>query len=418
MHDAGHTGPRAQQLGAAKVPWLTPAGQALPRPLDDRNRLGNMPDLGEAESTRPAATVLFLKRRARLGLRRSGRSVPRALMMAVCAVGAYYFSEKVLGHQGPLFAATSSIIALGFSRDPRLRRVLEVGLGCTIGIALGDFLLHLLGAGIWQAALVVFLSVLLARFLDSGAIFTTQLALQSLLVVLLPVPPGGPFTRSIDAVVGGCFALAATFLLPRDPRREPKDDLKEVLSELSLVLRECASALSYNDSTTAWHALVRARGQQARIDAMRQGLRGSVEIARLSPVYRRHKQEVEGLENLMLRVDYAMRSARVLARRLASVINNAALSEAGSSHLAEVISDTASAVDELAATLSENTSRASLSHVRDSLADIASRLHPRTLEITRMEGETVVLLFRTLMVDLLEAAKMDPVDARDQLPEL
>ncbi|MET4004937.1 MULTISPECIES: FUSC family protein [Arthrobacter] len=377
-----------------------------------------MPGSAPSEPTGTAATVLFLKRRIRLGLRRSASSVLPALLMAICAVSAYYFSELVLGHQGPLFAATSAIIALGFSRDPRVRRVLEVGLGCTIGIALGDMLLHWLGSGIWQAALILFLSIVLARFLDSGAIFTTQLALQSLLVVLLPIPAGGPFTRSLDAVVGGCFALAATFLIPRDPRREPKDDLKEVLGELSLVLRECASALAYNDSTTAWHALVRARGQQPRIDAMRQGLRGSVEIARLSPLYRRHLQEVEGLAKLMVRVDYAMRSARVLARRLASVINNAALSEAGSMHLAEVMSETATAVDELGAALADTTSRITLSHARDSLADIAIRLHPATLEITRMEGETVVLLFRTLMVDLLEAAKMDPADIRSLLPAL
>lgn len=377
-----------------------------------------MPESAQAPSTRSAETVLFLKRRARLGLRRSVNSVLPALVMAVCAVSAYYFSELLLGHQGPLFAATSAIIALGFSRDPRLRRVLEVGLGCTIGIAVGDLLLHWLGAGIWQAALVLFLSILLARFLDSGAIFTTQLALQSLLVVLLPIPDGGPFTRSLDAVVGGCFALAATFLLPRDPRREPKDDLKEVLSELSLVLRECASAVSYNDSTTAWHALVRARSQQTRIDAMRQGLHGSVEIARLSPMYRRHREEVEGLAKLMVRVDYAMRSSRVLARRLASVINNAALSDAGSMHLADVLSETASAVDELGAALSDTKSRSTLSHARDALADIATRLHPSSLEITRMEGEAVVLLFRTLMVDLLEAADMEPSEARSVLPDL
>lgn len=339
-------------------------------------------------------------------------------MMAVCAVSAYYFSELVLGHQGPLFAATSAIIALGFSRDPRLRRVLEVGLGCTIGIAVGDLLLHWLGSGIWQAALVLFLSILLARFLDSGAIFTTQLGLQSLLVVLLPIPAGGPFTRSIDAVVGGCFALAVTFLVPRDPRREPRDDLKEVLGELSLVLRECASALSYNDATTAWHALVRARSQQARIDSMRQGLRGSVEIARLAPMYRRHLQEVDGMARLMERVDYAMRSSRVLARRLTSVINNAALSDTGSMHLAEVIGETAAAVDELGAALSHSSSSAAMSHARDALADVAIRLHPSTLEITRMEGEALVLMFRTLMVDLLEAAGMEPSEARSLLPKL
>lgn len=377
-----------------------------------------MPESVQAEPARVAATFLFLKRRTSLGLRRSANSVSRALIMSICAVGAYYFSELVMGHQGPLFAATSAIVALGFTRDPRLRRVLEVGVGCTIGIAVGDMLLHWLGSGIWQAALVVFLSILLARFLDSGVIFTTQLALQSLLVVLLPIPAGGPFSRSIDAVIGGCFALAATFLIPKDPRREPQENLKEVLSELSLVLRECAAALAYNDSTTAWHALVRARGQQQRIDHMRQGLRGSVEIAKLAPMYRRHLQEVEGMARLMTRVDYAMRSSRVLARRLATAINNAALSDAGTMHLAEVIGQTASAVDELAAAVSGAKTHSSMSHSRDSLAEIAIRLHPSDLEITLMEGQTLVLLFRTLMVDLLEAADMDPAEARALLPKL
>ncbi|MCC9067440.1 FUSC family protein [Arthrobacter cryoconiti] len=370
---------------------------------------------------RLASTLPFLRRRARLGARRSANSVLPALLITVCAVGAYYFSSLVLGHRGPLFAATSAIIALGFTRAPRLRRVLEVGLGCTIGIAVGDFLLHWLGSGIWQAALVVFVSILLARFLDSGAIFTTQLALQSLLVVLLPIPAGGPFTRSIDAVVGGCFALAATLLVPRDPRRAPKNDLAKMLGELSLVLRECASALSHNDSTKAWHALVRARSQQPHIDTMRQGLRGAVEIAKLSPLYRRHLEEVESLSRVMERLDYAMRSARVLARRLISVINNVALSDAGSSRLADVMSESASAVDELSAALAHDPSgaaRTSLSHARDSLSEIATELHPATLEITRLEGEAVVLLFRTLMVDLLETAKMDPDEARSLLPKL
>lgn len=377
-----------------------------------------MPEIAPAGPTRAAATVTFLKRRARLGLRRSRTSVAQALLITICAVGAYYFSELVLGHVGPLFAATSAIVALGFTREPRLRRVLEVGIGCTIGIALGDALLHWLGSGIWQAALVVFLSILLARFLDSGAIFTTQLALQSLLVVLLPIPEGGPFSRSIDAVVGGCFALLATFLIPRDPRREPKDNLKEILGELALVLRECASALSYNDATTAWHALSRARGQQQRIDHMRQGLRGSVEIATLAPRYRRHLQEVEGMAQLMLRVDYAMRSSRILARRLASVINNASLTDAGTVQLAEVLRQSAAAVDELGAAVSGEHHPGSLGSARDSLADIAIRLHPAQLDITQMEGETLVLLFRTLMVDLLEAAGMEPDEARALLPRL
>lgn len=375
-----------------------------------------MPDLPA-----PERTLSFVRTRVRLGLRRSYSSVVPALLISICAVSAYYFSVLVLRHNGPLFAATSAIIALGFSRDPRLRRVLEVGVGCTLGIAVGDLLLRWLGSGMLQAALVLFISILLARFLDSGAIFTTQLALQSLLVVLLPTPTGGPFTRSLDAVVGGCFALAATLLVPRDPRREPKGDLRHLLNELSTILRECAGALSENDSRTAWHALVRARKLQPKVDSMRAGLRSAAEVARLSPLYRRHQHEVANLSQSLEHVDYALRSSRILARRLISAIDNVALSETGTMRLADVISASAQAVDEMAAALTDprpGSTGASLRHAREALAEIGLRLHPKALGITRMEGETVVLLFRTLMVDLLETARMDPHEARALLPEL
>lgn len=368
-----------------------------------------------------AATFGFLERRSKVGLQRSTDSLLPALTMTVCSVGAFYFASYVLGHSGPLFAATSAIVSLGFSRDSRLRRVLEVALGCTIGIALGDILLHWLGSGFWQAGLVVFLSILLARFLDSGAIFTTQLALQALLVVLLPAPAGGPFTRSVDALVGGCFALVATFLFPCDPRRVPGGDLRAAVGELAVVIRECASAIAYSDSTTAWHALVRARGQQAEIDAMRSGLRGTVEVARLSPLHRRHLDEVRSYSDIMEHADFAMRSARILARRLSSVINNAALSDAGSVHLADVFTETAVALDELASGLSDPGTKAAQSamrYARESLSRTASKLLPETLEITRVEGTTVVLLFRTFIVDLLEMAGMDPIEARATLPAL
>src|SRR3954468_8728314 len=152
----------------------------------------------------------FARKRIRVGLRRSRNSIFPALRIVFCAVAAYTVAEHLLGHQGPIFAATSALVALGFSKGPRVRKVLEVAVGCALGITVGDLLTHLLGAGIWQAAIVMLLSVLLARFLDSGAIFTTQLALQSVFVVLLPAPAGGPFTRSLDAVVGGSFALLAT----------------------------------------------------------------------------------------------------------------------------------------------------------------------------------------------------------------
>ncbi|MGW9413800.1 FUSC family protein [Arthrobacter cupressi] len=368
-----------------------------------------------------SATSKFLRTRLRTGITRSRKSMVPAVQMTVCAVGAYAFAEHILGHTGPLFAATSSLIALGFSRDPRLRRVMEVGLGCTLGIVVGDLLVHWLGSGVWQAAVVLLFSILLARFLDSGTIFTTQLGLQSLLVVLLPAPPGGPFTRSLDAVVGGVFALLVTVLVPKDPRLEPRQDVRKLLHELAEVLRECADAMIDSDSTLAWHALVRGRSCQPLVDRMRQSLRAAGEVATLAPAYRKHRDELNAMEASLDSIDLALRNSRVFARRLTSAINHTALTDEATDNISGVLRDTAAAVDELSLGLAEvhdGARRAHMRVARQDLADIAIRLHPKLLSVEKLEGETVVMLFRPLMVDLLEAAGMEPAEARDALPPL
>ncbi|MBG6183502.1 uncharacterized membrane protein YgaE (UPF0421/DUF939 family) [Arthrobacter sp. CAN_A214] len=363
----------------------------------------------------------FLRSRTRVGLKRSSSSVVTALQMTICAVGAYAFAEQVLGHEGPLFAATSSMIALGFSRDPRLRRVLEVGVGCTLGIALGDLLLTLFGTGLWQAAVVLFVSILLARFLDSGTIFTTQFGLQSLLVVLLPAPDGGPFTRSVDAIVGGLFALVITIVLPRDPRREPKTNVRGLLNELAGVLRDNASALTSSDATAAWHALVRARNTQPELDRLTSSMRAAKEIARISPAFWRHRSELGSLGGSIDSIDLAIRNSRVFSRRLTSVINHAALTDEAIASLTQILEDTADAVDRLARALSTADGaerRANLRSARNDLAAVATDLHPRTLHVQRLEGEALILLFRPLIVDLLEATGLSHEEAAVYLPRL
>ncbi|GGC93794.1 hypothetical protein GCM10011512_21010 [Tersicoccus solisilvae] len=363
----------------------------------------------------------FVRVRSRVGLSRTRKSVLPAVQMTVCGVGAYAFAELVLGHRGPIFAATAGLVSLGFSREPRVRRVLEVGIGCTLGIAVGELLIQVLGHGLWQAAIILFVSIMLARFLDRGVVFTTQLGLQSLLVVLLPVPDSGPFTRSVDAVVGGVMALLITMLVPRDPRTEPRAELSSLLTEQALILRECATAVREADATTAWHALVRARGTQKSIDAMRVTLTGSTEVAALAPAYRRHRGELADLADALSAVDLALRNSRVFARRLASVINHAALSDPGAESIVAVLQDLADAVDSLAAAVGERRSDGRdrlIRRARYELGDVATRMHPRLLRIQHLEGETLVVLLRPLIVDLLESTGLSHEDARDFLPDL
>ncbi|KHL03009.1 FUSC family protein [Sinomonas humi] len=359
--------------------------------------------------------------RARAGWARARASLMPVLLMAVGAVSAYLIAEQVLGHVGPIFAATSALVSLGFGRDLTLRKVLEVSAGCTLGIVLGDLMRTLFGAGIAQAAIVLVVSLLLARFLDRGVIFATQLGIQSLFVVLLPAPVGGPFTRSLDAVVGGLVSLLITALLPRDPRVQPRHDLHELVGAFSEMLRECSEALTEADSTRAWHALVRGRSSQSLVDAIRATLKTSGEVTRLAPAYRRYRSEIESFEHAVEYLDLALRNGRVVARRIASAINNAALSEMAAEDIAELLENTAEALDLVAAGLSTEDREERRVNRRSAglmLEEIASRAHPRKLHVERLEGEALVILIRPMLVDLLEAAGYGHDEAVALLPAL
>ena len=363
----------------------------------------------------------YLKDLRSSGIVRVRRSLMPAVAMTLGAVSAYFIAEYGLGHTAPIFAATSALVSLGFGRDLTVRKVLEVAVGCTLGIAVGDLLMHLLGAGLWQAGVILFISILLARFIDRGVILATQLGVQSLFVVLLPPASGGPFTRSLDAIVGGLMALAITALFPRDPRVQPRRDLRELVDTFSTMLRECAGALAEADSTQAWHALVRGRGSQGKVDAIRASLVASSEVARLAPAYRRHRAELEEIETAVEYLDLALRNGRVVARRLASVINNAALAEGAAESIAQLLEDTADALEDVARGLiaeRQEERSAQMRSARLALSEIAARVHPRQLRVERLEGEALVILLRPMVIDLLEATGYDRQEAVALLPRL
>lgn len=374
-----------------------------------------------AKSARVNQFLAFARKRSLVGWRRSASSVVPAMQMTIGAVSAFAIALYVLGHTAPLFAATTAIISLGFSRDSRLRRVFEVALGCLLGILLGEWLIHVFGAGLWQAAVVLFISIMLARFIDGSPLFTTQMGLQALLVVLLPAPDGGPLTRSLDAAVGGVIAVLITVLAPRDPRREPQGSLKIVADELTGVLRENALAARTDSAPAAFHALSRARSCQPLIDSTQTSLRHAREIAQLSPAFWRHRDELTSMGETAEFLDLAVRSSRVVSRRLASVINHGAVSPEAREQLAEIFDLAADATESLGRALMEKTNSARQSNnmmAQNELSDAAVQLHPRELSVDGFEGEGLVLLIRPLVVDLLQATGLSHEDAVQFLPRI
>ncbi|NUL44700.1 FUSC family protein [Cellulosimicrobium funkei] len=368
-----------------------------------------------------ARTRSFATRRARSGASRVTSALVPAAVTALCAVMAYVFAELVLGHQDPLFAATAALIALGFNRDPKVRKVIEVAVGCTLGILIGDLMQAVLGQGYWQAVLVVYTSILVARFIDSGATFTLQMSLQSVLVVLLPAAEGGPFTRSQDAVVGGFIALLVTLLMPKNLRKEAATGLRDLYVTLTGALRDCSEALRSHESRTAWMGLVACRGTQTDVENLRKDVKNARELATFSPTKRRARPELDETAHTVEMSDLAVRSMRVVARRVISVIDNGALDDEGTGLLADWFDEAADAVGILGRSLGEPAAAGrhkSLSVARGALGGAAARLDPAELGATTLHAEALVMLLRPMMVDLIEATGASHDEAVGYLPRL
>ncbi|HEY4613864.1 MAG TPA: FUSC family protein [Citricoccus sp.] len=363
----------------------------------------------------------FLRRRARAGSSRVRSAVVPAALSAVCAVLAYAFAEFVLGHEDPLFAATAALIALGFNRDPKVRKVLEVAVGCTLGILVGDLMQAALGRGYWQAVLVVFTSIMVARFLDSGAAFTMQMSLQSILVVLLPPEGGSPFDRSLDAVVGGFIALLVTLLYPKNLQKEAATGLRDLYATVTRTLRDCSEALRSHESRTAWMALVACRGTQTAVENLHKDVRAAREVATFSPTQRRARPELESTAHAVEKSDLAVRSLRIVTRRVISVIDNDSLDDEGTQVLADWFDEAADAVGILGRSLGEPAARGrhkSLSVARDALGSAAAQLDPAELGASSLHAEALVMLLRPMMVDLIEATGATHDEAVSYLPQL
>ncbi len=213
-----------------------------------------------------------------------------------CFDGGVSFAERVLGHEEPIFAAVAALVSLGYvSGSTHSRRILEVSFGVSLGILIGDLFLQMLGRGIWQATLALFISVLLARFLDNGIIFTIQLSFQACLVILLPPTSDLPFTRSLDGVIGGVAAFLMMFLMPKDPRNGSRQRAEALMSAFSDVFFLAAKAIRRYNYDQAYQSLQDSRKLQPLYEASKNDLVTARGMAQLSWAGKKTRIELDRL---------------------------------------------------------------------------------------------------------------------------
>ncbi|MFM6980482.1 MAG: FUSC family protein [Micrococcales bacterium] len=334
------------------------------------------------------------------------------VQIVIAAVAGYSIAHYGLGHEIPMFSVTVTIASLGFTRDARPRRILTTALGMITGIVLSEILLGWFGQGLWQLASILLLTLAVARFISSNAAFAVTAGVQSMLVYLLTPPPGGQFVRSIDGLIGGAVALIVTALIPRDPRGLARSDAKKLFTVFLDSLDALKQAVRTSDVKVADFALVRVRRTQPLIDNWRMSLDSAVAIAKISPIQRKYRSDLEGQLRILRGMDLATRNLRVVVRRIDFLLRDGNPRP----YLADLIEQIESATSLLQLGLSDVEKQAD---AQEAFIEIVHQLDPKRFGIAdQLREASVLLLLRPMLIDLLCASGMDEEEARAELPAI
>ena len=384
---------------------------SAPRPDRPERPTADLPTLPSAKPPRSSG------RRARLrkGLRERWRRLRRsAVPIAQCALAAglsWLVAHDLVGHPTPFFAPIAAVISLGVSLANRLRRVLELMVGVSVGLLVGDLLISWIGSGWWQIMVVVLLAMAVAVFADGATLLVAQAGSSAVLVATL-LPPGGSAggNRGFDALIGGVIGVLVVAVLPTDPVGPVRRHARALLDELSAVLSAAAQALRDREVEAAAVALRRARASQPLIDGLRAELRGGWEVTAVAPMHRRRRRVLRRYGELAERADYAMRNTRVLARRTFTALGDG---EPAAPELADLIDRLVEAVRALTSELGRDGAPA---RARHSVLDVVADADELDGQWAPGPSEQVIMAqVRSIALDLLQATGMTRAQALHEM---
>lgn len=330
-----------------------------------------------------------------------------ALQAGVAAGLAWFVAHDLLHHPQPFFAPISAVITLGISVGQRLRRAAELVIGVALGIAVGDALIYLIGTGAWQIGLVVALATVVSVFVGGTAALVSQAASSAVLVATLAPPSTGIYyTRFVDALVGGCVALAVmALLLPANPLTIVSRTANPALDVLADGLSETAGALAAGDGARADAALSRMRDGERELRRFREALPYGEETATIAPLRWRSRGALAQYVEAADHVTRALRNARVLTRRTVTLLADG---EPAPPALAESVATLAEAVRRLRRELADGVPP-------DRTADLATQAVREAGDAYRsglgFSGTVIVAQVRTVATELLRTGELSGAEA-------
>ncbi len=333
------------------------------------------------------------------------------LRLSLSTAGAYFVATNVLDHRQAFFAPIAAIIVLIAGAGLRGRTLFELVLGVAIGVLMGELIILVIGRGTWQLALVVSLTMVVGTLVGLKGLALTQASTSSVLLATV-VPVAGSTnpaaTRFIDALVGGAFGMAMILLIPRNAVRDIDREVQDFLKKLASVLGRTAQALRTGDAALADEALNEARAMQPQVDLMMSTAANVTEIARMSPMRWKQREQVETYVATVRDLDNAVRDARVMSRRTSTLIRH---HETPPPDLHLAIDALSRAIEIFADDLSQQDD---FDEARQELIE-AARMATATLpEAMTLNSASITAQVRSLAADLLLASgySRDEIDER------
>lgn len=336
----------------------------------------------------------------------------KGYQIAQCALAAglaWFIAKDLLGHPAPFFAPIAAVVSLGTSYGQRLRRVVEVTIGVAIGVLIGDLLVLWLGSGGWQLVLIVALAMSTAFLLDGGQLFTTQAAVQSIVVSTLVPDPGAALIRWTDALIGGAVALVAATAVPAAPLRRPREQAAQVTRKVGELLRCSADLMESGELEPATDLLADARATDYLIQELQSASAEGLSVVASSPFRIRHRHNQRRMADLVDPLDRALRNTRVLVRNTAVTAYHRRPVPPAYAHLTRDLADAVELVaDELCANRMAVAAEPALLAVAHGTGEIERS--------DVLSVEVLLAQIRSIVADLLLVTGMGPLEASDALP--
>jgi hypothetical protein len=205
-------------------------------------------------------------------------------------------------------------------------------------------------------------------------------------------------------MIGGLVGLLAVALLPSNPVRRVEKDVTAVLSELAALLERLSTSLRLRDQGQAWTALQEARVMEPEIQELSDTLSTALEVARVSPMRWRQREHLGLYTGSWRHIDHAVRDARVLARRIETLLRRGVEVPAG---LDTAVADLAHAVRTFSSDLAEQDR---FDEAVDLLVQTARSATTGLSPQAELSAVAAVAQVRAIAADLVYATGLTPRD--------